>query len=114
WRRLGCGCCGGRRQRGEKDLRFLRLLGGCEGAADQDEGGRYEAVLHEPRPLCAVAADFRVVAESCGCSAERRWRAASKSTTAPAAETLREATSPAMGIRSRRSQVRRTRSCRPA
>ena len=39
--------------------------------------------------------------------------AASNSTTAPATDTFKDAIAPAMGIRSRWSQVRRTRSCSP-
>src|SRR6185312_7590301 len=66
--------------------------------------------LHDPKPLRGFAglvggAVFGVVI--------RRWRAASYITTAPATETLSEETLPAMGMRSKWSQVRFTRSCSP-
>src|SRR5579864_1716609 len=46
-------------------------------------------------------------------SAARRWRTISYKTTAAATETFREGTLPSMGMETRKSHFRLTRSCRP-
>src|SRR5436305_14984170 len=46
-------------------------------------------------------------------SATRRWRTISYKTTAAATETFRDGTLPSIGIETRKSHLRLTRSCRP-
>src|SRR5689334_12392864 len=68
-----------------------------------------------PRPFCFFAGFGACAGEGvCWTGEDVRWRRASYMTTAPATETLREATWPAMGMRRRWSQVFLTRSCSPA
>ena len=71
-------------------------------------GGMVARRGQEPRPLRGFAGlGVR------GAIGFERWRRASYMTTAPATETLREETLPAMGMRRRWSQVFLTRSWRP-
>src|SRR6202012_824907 len=107
---------------GEKDFAFgfngcrLRFFYGrrlrlCDTDSAADKScGQILPNHHEPKPFCSLRA-FSTGAFS---AEPRRWRAASKSTTAPAAETLSDDTLPAIGICSRWSQVFLTRSCRPS
>src|SRR5690348_790338 len=50
---------------------------------------------------------------SLGACFARRWRATSYITTPAATETLSDGTLPAIGMETRKSHLRRTRSCRP-
>ena len=96
-----------RRWSGEQDLGLFRRLRSLLRESDAGTHGQKSGnkKLHEPRPFCGFA--FAAAATT---AAARRWRAASNSTTAPAAATFSESTRPAMGMRSRWSQVRRTKS----
>jgi hypothetical protein len=88
------------------------------GGGEERDGSQEKAAFsttvrrfHDPKPLRGL---WGLDSGGGGRTAERRWRRASYMTTAPATETLSEETLPAMGMRRRKSQVRLTRSWRPA
>ena len=89
-----------RRLRRRSGLSRQGMRGGDESQQGEEECEKLQMTFqkdtYEPRPL-------RGFGEAAGLTAAGvlRWRMASYMTTAPATETLREETMPAMGMRSR-------------
>ena len=125
-RLLLIGCCGSVAVTLVKDFsvrrgghRCLSLRWGCRALrgelrrnderACEKHCGRHTAMkqIHDPKPLRGFCCLDSVAT---GTAPWRRWRIASYITTAPATDTFNELTFPAMGMRSRKSQVRLIRS----